>query len=305
MQRLPEKYRLPLLLCYYQGLTNEEAAKRLGWRHGTVCGRMSRARQTLRSRLARRGITLAAIAAPRIAEPAELIAATLRACTSTSTISPAIIKLSEATMHAIWMSKVKLTVGAGLMLAMLGTGTGWVLTPATAQDTGQPLLQANRPVTVPTVQVQQVDFTKIDQKAADELLRKAIDAAKPSPKADKVGGDSDLQEIVKERHRTAVRELSLRLQVFQAAARPGSVDIFLNAIRRVYDSELALSADPAHAIDATSRLVTFLKAVAATNWVRFQFGQIPAQDFEESRYHFLDAQIKLAAAERNAAKSER
>ena len=48
IDRLADKYRLPLLLCYYQGLTNEEAARRLGWPHGTVCGRLARARDLLR-----------------------------------------------------------------------------------------------------------------------------------------------------------------------------------------------------------------------------------------------------------------
>src|SRR5262249_57920132 len=57
LPRLPEKYRLPLLLCYYQGLTNEEAARRLAWPPGTVCGRLARAREMLRGRLTRRGVT--------------------------------------------------------------------------------------------------------------------------------------------------------------------------------------------------------------------------------------------------------
>ena len=42
--RLPEKYRLPIALCYFQGLTQEDAARRLRWPLGTVRGRLARAR---------------------------------------------------------------------------------------------------------------------------------------------------------------------------------------------------------------------------------------------------------------------
>src|SRR5579871_1496738 len=40
--RLPDAYRLPLLLCFWQGLTQVEAAKRLGWSPGSVKGRLER-----------------------------------------------------------------------------------------------------------------------------------------------------------------------------------------------------------------------------------------------------------------------
>jgi len=60
IDRLPDKYRLPVILSYLEGKTNEEVAELLEWPVGTVKGRLSRARDLLRSRLMRRGLTLSA-----------------------------------------------------------------------------------------------------------------------------------------------------------------------------------------------------------------------------------------------------
>lgn len=60
INRLPEKYRTPVILCYLEGKTNEEVSQVLNWPVGTVKGRLSRARGLLRSRLERRGLVLSA-----------------------------------------------------------------------------------------------------------------------------------------------------------------------------------------------------------------------------------------------------
>jgi RNA polymerase sigma factor (sigma-70 family) len=61
--RLPESLRLPVVMCYIQGLTNGEAASRIGCPEGTVASRLARARSRLRRRLRARGIAVVGAAA--------------------------------------------------------------------------------------------------------------------------------------------------------------------------------------------------------------------------------------------------
>lgn len=60
LNRLSDRYRLPLLLCCVQGLSRDEAAASLGTTLGAIRGQLERGRKRLERRLRDRGITLSA-----------------------------------------------------------------------------------------------------------------------------------------------------------------------------------------------------------------------------------------------------
>ena len=140
LDRLPEKYRAPLVLCYLEGKTHEEAARQLGWTNGTVCGRLARARDLLRGRLVRRGLTLSAATLPVLltenalpaAVPGALSGGTLQAVlfhsglTGAGVLPARIIVLAEETARSLFLSKINAAVVLTLTLVLLA-GAGVVI----------------------------------------------------------------------------------------------------------------------------------------------------------------------------------
>jgi RNA polymerase sigma factor (sigma-70 family) len=141
LNRLPRKYCAPLVLCYLEGKTHDEAARELRWPVGTVKGRLARARGMLRQRLMRRGLTfwaglagaLLSEQAARTAVPAALVESTMKATVlwmagteGAGAISADVVALMQGGTNAIRVAKLKIAVAMAMASGLLGTAAGFV-----------------------------------------------------------------------------------------------------------------------------------------------------------------------------------
>lgn len=154
VNRLPHKYRAPVVLCYLQGKTAQEAAGELGWPVGSVKGRLGRARDRLRVCLTRRGVALSAALVATMPEaataavlPAALLTSTLRAAIAlasgadlpTGAVSAHALTLAKGALHAMTVSRSALVTLMLLVLSGLGAGAAvWAATQPSPQTAAPP-----------------------------------------------------------------------------------------------------------------------------------------------------------------------
>jgi hypothetical protein len=191
--RLPEKYRLPLVLCFLEGQSHADAARQLGWPKGTVAGRIARARDILRKRLTRRGEVLPAAlsgtglaAGTSSAIPPTLVPATVQGSLAflsgdASAVSIPVFRLSEGVLRAMFLSKfTSVAVAASVFCVILG-GLG---TLALAQKPSDPSPPA----------------------------RSAVDSERPLPKAD---DPKDIRKL-KERSILNLKQIGLAVHNYHS-----------------------------------------------------------------------------------------
>jgi RNA polymerase sigma factor (sigma-70 family) len=142
VDHLPERYRVPILLCFFEGLTHAEAARRTGWPIGTVAGRLARAKELLARRLSSKGVGVATVI---LALPAGNFAGnTARAASAfvlrgagVPGVDPSIYHLAERVLKAMTTNKLQLAAVSTFLC--ISFAMGWGLTVAASpQSEPQP-----------------------------------------------------------------------------------------------------------------------------------------------------------------------
>jgi RNA polymerase sigma factor (sigma-70 family) len=214
--KLPTRHREAFILCCLEGLTHEEAGRLLGIPGGTVASRLSRARERLRNRLVRRGVTLSAVTALLATHEAnaaiapELFSVLARAVTARATttilaagaVSPRVAALTQGVLNAMWMTKIKTVAVLVLAVSAAGFGAGVVFS-----KTGQP----------GTVAEQSASAGANDDGAKPPEVGRPTDAPRTSPKpATKPVEEEDKTAKAKEVPPASLDEAQFEVELMKA-----------------------------------------------------------------------------------------
>ena len=195
INRLPQRYRLAVILCYLEGRTQAEAARVLGCPPGTIGTRLAWARQRLRTRLRQRGLGLSVgllvmglgFSGARAGPTCGLVGATAQAAMNyaagqaTAHLPAHLVGWAEGVLRAMFVQKLKVLAAMVLSVALVGTGT-YLLGSGSLAGSAKPTSEGGPPTAVAKEEPQKEPPQKKaepEKEAAAEVkrIRQALDEA--------------------------------------------------------------------------------------------------------------------------------
>jgi RNA polymerase sigma factor (sigma-70 family) len=294
VERLPEKYRTPILLCYLEGLTHDQAAAHLNWPVGTVRSRLARGRDQLRSRLLRRdlmapaalgplagwigpeagamtGSATVAAACPTV--PAQLVSIVIKAAClivdgkglGVALCSAASLALTWEVLQKMALEKVMTTVGIILLSAFVLTvsasvAVGWDSDGKGVHQTEPPVVQRTSTAVAPAAPKPVATI--------DQLLQQLLEAARKR---------FDAQRAYYQQGRI-------------------TLDRFVAASDRLMEVDLMIARTDDERLTAMERHVGRLKEIEARERTELEAGKGTVADVSEITQARLEAEVMLKKA---------
>jgi RND family efflux transporter MFP subunit len=299
ISRLPQRFQIPVVLCYLEGKTVSETALLLGWPRGTVASRLARARRRLRTRLARRGLEFTADlptvpedrdGAPPFSVAIPVLAKhVLAGAAATRVLAPQVASLTNEVIRAMFLSKLKTqAILAVTVLGLILAGGGWAIHLYAVSPQGPHRLDADEPQ---TKKADEADKPK----PAPQAAPKTVTVVQPvrreaAPYADYTGRLVALQQV------DVQPTVSGRLDkvLFQAGADVKKGELLFEVDPRSY--VLAVEKAKAHLSPLKTEAIEKNKALQRANELR-KTGAISQGDLDEISARVSAAEAALRPAQ--------
>jgi RNA polymerase sigma factor (sigma-70 family) len=279
IDRLPENHRRPVVLCDVEGLSREEAARQLGWSLNMIRGRLERARDRLRARLARRGLAptsgawLALVGSPPHLSPV-LLSTTCRAAVSfgvgrmgVGLASASAVALSRGVLKMMLLSKLKFGLVALISTGFVATGTGMLV----AQGPGQ---------------------------KPDPAKATAVPTPPPTPVAQEPARQSEpfqprsRANLARERVAAARQRLDAQKAFYEEGRI--TIDRLIDASEKLMQAELNVSESKAQRVEAVQVHYRRIEEILKREQAELEVGRATQADVAEAKGSLLDAEFTLA-----------
>jgi RNA polymerase sigma factor (sigma-70 family) len=298
---LPQRYRLPLVLCELEGKTHKEAAQLLGLPAGTLSSRLARGKATLARRLSRRGVIVSAAAVAAALSgnatagslPVSLVTSTVKAARLvvgqaglTGAASANVVALTRGVLQAMLLSKLRfitvVVLAAGLVCAGAAVSVGAWGRVQTAQQAGRsspdPSERPNRP-------------PEGEARPADP----------PAPGG--ASGESRVRALLKERLATLQEVLAETEKASRAAA--VSPNVVLQAKLQVLKAELDLCESDKERVAVHEKMVAVARECERMIEQQYRAAMATHTDLLKAKASRLEAEIALERARTQAAAPSR